>query len=464
MSAPAPGTRHALGISAKSIHAPEPASAKTAVSSAASKCLPEADRAAKVAARRHRFDLMRVAQGLLWQDDTPADRQHRTVWCHRTSTSSEGGASVMRAIDGSSSRFGGITTCGNVWACPVCCAKVAEVRRHELSHAMARHIASGGWAYLLTFTSPHDRTMPLAELREAMSVCRQRFQNSRAWKAWIESASRVGAVTSQEVTYGHNGWHPHLHMLAFAKQKAFDEGKPADNGDLSSDVILELQSEWVRQLERVGLVDRSQISDAMRYALNVRGGSKAAEYVAKYQRDSVWGSSSELTRQHAKVARRRLGNAWHATPFQLLAMLEDEPELAAAWSEYVEAMSGKRMLTWSPGLRAHFGIGKELTPEQLAAEGVAPRVGEEYVGRLDHFQFRAIVAAHKQGAFLEFIATYGAESDAQRQIDAWVAVECARPVDHGAVRRRMTGSRRFTVLEPPPEPADWRTYPLPAAA
>lgn len=440
---PASRAPNPLGTDAKSIHGDGAEEGREA-------------RERRVEAMRERFGLQRSIQELLWQAGANATDQHRTVWCHRTSHSTAGGAQVFRAADGGRARLGGIVTCGQVWTCPVCAAKIAEQRRHELSVAMGRHVGDGGLAYLLTFTFPHDRSNAgqLAEQLEALAKARQRFQNSRRWKAWCEAAGRVGAVTSLEVTYGSNGWHPHLHMLAFTQPGAFGEGDPdPGTGDLSSPLIEELAALWVDCLVKVGLCERSKLADAMRYAFNVRGGSKAAEYVAKYGRDAQWGQSSELTRAHAKIGRRRAGAAWHVTPFQLVALIEDgADDLVPAWHEYVAAFRGRRMLTWTPGLKRHFDV-IELDDEDLAAEGVRPMAEETWVAALSHQQLQAVTACAKLGDLLAFVALRCGTEHGQQQVDAWVAARCPRPRLDGTVRRRFEGTSQFTVMEPngPPD-------------
>lgn len=446
-AAPAQGAPIPLGTSAKSIH--------TAGQEGA-----DHQQAGRLANMRERFDLQRVAQQLLWDAEAPADRQHRTCWCHRTSHSSAGGAQVFRAVDGGRARLGGVVTCGQVWTCPVCAAKVAESRRHELSVAMTRHVQAGGRAHLLTFTFPHDlgNRGQLAETLDALARARQRFQNSRRWKAWQAAAERVGGVTSLEVTFGSNGWHPHLHMIVFCGADAFGAATVDDaTGDLSSACITELAGVWVDALCKVGLCDRAHLADAMRYAFNVRGGEQAAEYIAKWGRESKWGGSSELTRSHAKVGRRRTGAAWHVTPFQLLALVDDgEDDLVSAWHEYAAAFRGRRMLTWSPGLKAHFGV-VDLDDEDLAAEGVQPAPAEEWVGALTHDQFKAVTAAAQLGALLAFVAERGSSSGGQAQIDAWVSARCPRARVDAEVRRRFVGFGKFTTMDPP-EAVDMSAY------
>ena len=404
--------------------------------------------------------MLRSVQSLMWQD-VAADQQHRTCWCHRTSHSTQGGAQVFRADDGGRARLGGVVTCGQVWTCPVCAAKVAETRRTELSVAMARHTLADGRAYLVTFTYPHNmgNAGQLAAQLDQLAKARQSFQNSRLWKNWTETAARIGGVTTLEVTYGSNGWHPHLHMLVFTGQAAFGEGKPDDaTGDLHSATITALASKWVTCLAKVGLCDRPSLADAMKYAFNVRGGDQAAEYIQKWGRDAQWGASSELTRAHAKIGRKRAGGAWHVTPFQLVALIDDgDDSLIGAWHEYAAAFKGRRMLTWTPGLKRHFDV-LDLDDDDLAAEGIAPTVEESWIGSLSHAQLQAVTSCAKLGDLLVFVASRCTEAGGQAQIDAWVATRCPRPLIDGTVRRRFEGHGKFTLMDPNPPRPDMAVY------
>jgi hypothetical protein len=368
--------------------------------------------------RRHQ--LLRTSQTILYTDGVEPKKQHRTVWCHRHVVT-EGAMPVFRQLDGSRARLAKVKTCGSVWACPVCASKVAEQRRQELTAAMVKHCRAGGYAYLVTFTFPHTRNQSLAELMEPFTKARQSFQNSRKWKAVMEQAGKVGVVNSLEVTYGSNGWHPHLHMLVFCQPGAFAEGIPDDAGRLDSTAIQHLRGEWVRLLEKKGLVSVENRNWADVYALDIRGGGKAAEYIAKWGHDEQWGMSSELTSSHAKTGKRSTwGAADHYTPFQLLAMAREGDGLAIrAFREFVKEFDGKRMLTWSRGLKDHFGI-NDVEDEELAHEQELPLNDEHQIGTLEHEQLQILTKYGRLGDFLSLIARYGHESG-QTLIDDYVA-------------------------------------------
>jgi hypothetical protein len=299
---------------------------------------------------------------------------------------------------------------------------------------MTQHQAQGGYAYLLTFTFPHYMGQTLGELMPKFDKARNRFQGSKGWKKVMQvanaqkdiesgTAGRVGAVTSMEVTYGiGNGWHPHLHMLIFCKPGAFGEGAPDEHGRLTGKAIDFFRGEWVRHLEKAGLVDGSNRQWALDYALDVRGGAKAAEYIAKWGHEEKWGLSSELTSSHAKTGRRDTwGTRDHYTPFQLLDLsAHGDGHGTKAFREFVYAFGGKRMLTWSPGLKDHFGI-EEMSDEDAAAEQELGLNDESQVGQIEQDQLTRLVSCGASGRFLAFVAEHGYQDNAQQLIDDWIA-------------------------------------------
>lgn len=84
--------------------------------------------------RKMRYQLQRAAQGLI-----PGERVKH---CQR-STMSGSGVSVYRSDVGGAS-FGNLTTCGSVWHCPVCAAKITEHKRIELQDAITAWTKKGG--------------------------------------------------------------------------------------------------------------------------------------------------------------------------------------------------------------------------------------------------------------------------------------------------------------------------------
>jgi hypothetical protein len=364
-----------------------------------------------------------VAQGLLFKRGAAAAEQARVVWCHRTVTSKWGDVAVYRAAgESAGARFSGITTCGSVWACPVCCAKIAGQRRRELSLAMREALDQGVHGYLLSLTFPHSRDDPLAQLLARFSKALASFKNSRRFKGWSSEHERMGSVRSLEVTWGVNGWHPHTHDLIFARPGALE--------DLRG--IRILRSAWLRAALRAGLLFKrpgerviplSRIRDFWKHGLDLRGGDRAAEYIAKFGRDERWGISSELTAMHSKCGIRKFAwtDSMHFAPFQLLEWARNGDAAAAAmFREYAFAFEGKRMLSWSRGLRASLRV-VELSDEDAAN---SPMPGEVFCGVLTVDQYQVLLSRNWLGQFLSFVSLYVtdpscSQDDIKRQVD-WI--------------------------------------------
>jgi len=425
-----------LGISANTIHAPLQASNGKG-------------------SRADRYRLQRVAQSLLFQPGKEADEQKRICWCHRSMIGDT--VPVYRSVDGNRARYSMLSTCGSVWHCPVCAAKIAETRRKDLQEAMVAHCRNRGSAYLVTLTFPHEIDESLPDLMERFDKARSAFKNCRTYKRILGckrdkgtgditsqgSAESIGSVCSLEVTVSLlNGWHPHLHMLAFTKREGLREVmfdgsiRKAENGDLQSAEIDQLKAEWCRLLLKHGLGDKSKISDMMAHALNVRGGEYAAEYIAKMGRDERWGQSRELTTQHAKIgAAGGPPEDMHFTPFQLLAWAENGDGWAMnRFREYANAFDGKRMLTWSPHLRKSLNLQEdERTDEEIAAD---EKPEEVRIGELSEDQFTVLLTRNAIGDFLRYVAESCHDlSSAQADLDGYIEALQRLPATHGKLHR-----------------------------
>jgi len=363
-----------------------------------------------------------------------------------------GTVSVYRNEDSSGASLTGLNRCGNIWTCPTCGAKVAEARRSELSGGLVSHLGNGGAAYLVTMTFPHEADHPISELLEKFAKARQSFKNSRTYKRILGvkrnpqgqiieqgEAGAIGAVTSMEITISQeNGWHPHVHMLVFAKPQGFQEGEPLnDKGDLDSPAIAELRRTWVNILLKTGLGDNSKITAMMGgtpdnptgRAFNVRGGNQAAEYIAKYGRDERWGQSSEMTKHYAKQggAGQRDGLD-HFTPFQLLAWAGNGDEWAIRkFIEYSKAIEGKRAVTWSPGLKKALSVQSDRTDEEIAADdSLMPE--QIHVGDLDQEQYQTLFRHNRLPDFIRYVAD---SARCQDDLNDYIQAISLTPRTHG---------------------------------
>jgi hypothetical protein len=291
---------------------------------------------------------------------------------------------VHKSTQHGTTSFSGLQTCGSVWVCPVCAAKIAERRRAEIVAAMAAHKAAGGVVNMLTLTAPHQRGDDLVELLAKQSKALNAFWNDRQVKAVFEQMAVIGQIRALEVTHGrkspkNNGWHPHYHVLLFA-------GAGADLAFPDACITEWLCTLYTRWAAVCVNADLGRPSFA--HGLKLDDGSKASAYVSK------WGLEDEMTKGHTK-------KALHGeTPFDFLrAFLEDpdDKQAAALFIEFANVFKGKRQLHWSRGLKKRYSIG-ERTDEQLATEQEDDFT--VLLGTITMDQWRDVLAVEGRGTVL----------------------------------------------------------------
>lgn len=397
-----------LGIESKSIHAArKPLHGKALRDSKESK-----------------YALQRRAQRILWDSGQGKRQRHRVTHCGRSIKGDV--VNCYRQVDGEGSRFAGLMQCGSGWTCPVCTLKIAEKRRQELKSALAKQIKAGGKVQLLTLTFPHEFDMPLAELMEKFDKARQKFKNSRTYKRISAAAGRLGNVASLEVTYGRNGWHPHLHELLFVERSIQGESEKLPERDgftLLQGEALELAGQWCKSLIACGLGSQGQISDMMEHALDLRGGEWAAAYITAFGEEEDWGMSSEV------IGTGKDANTGNVTPFGLLRLsIKDEQirvggewiDPAHKFKEFADAFHGKRLLNWSRGLRAHFDMDEEAAnAKEKMLESLEP---EDFIATMTPEDWKVVLSRDAKGELLEFIREECRHKETgQEQVDGFLA-------------------------------------------
>lgn len=328
--------------------------------------------------RVQRFALQAVARSIL-----PTSR---TAKCLRI-RAYDSEIQVWKSKEHGTASYAGLQTCGSVWACPVCSAKIAERRRVELLDAMEMHKAQGGAVSLLTLTTPHQRGDNLVELLAQQGKALQSFLRDFTVKAVLTEMGYLGQVRALEVTHGrksakNNGWHPHFHILQFHQVK----GSEAERKDWTARLYLR----WVAYCQKAGLGTPSYA-----HGIKLDDGTKAAQYVTK------WGLEDEMTKGHTKK-----GKAGGESPFDLLrAVLADknDRQAAALFQEFADGFRGKNQLSWTRGLKARFMV-DEKTDDELSKEKEDRAV---FLGLLSIDQWRDVLKVDGRGVLLDIAAKGG---------------------------------------------------------
>ena len=331
---------------------------------------------------------------------------HRTAKCAHVTRGS--GVGVHLATEQKSAFYSGLVTCGSVWSCPVCAAKVQERRREEIAAAIEWAYKSGLQPVMVTLTFPHRSWHSLRDLLKRQADALQKMRNGAPWgrvKAW---AGYRGLIRALEVTHGQNGWHPHVHEIWFVRS------------DLdAAELLAKVLARWQAVCIRAGLLDptdQAQVQAFQEHAVDVKGNCSASDYLAKQDDSRHWGADREMAKASTKA-----GRAKGQHPFGLLADARTSTRSARLFVAYSLAMRGKRQLFWSPGLKDLVGL-REISDEQLAEE---QREAADELGRLDAEDWHTVRQAGARAAVLD-AAEGGGWLAVQALIEALVRAEIQR--------------------------------------
>lgn len=280
--------------------------------------------------------------------------KHRLGICYRH-TRPDWSEVQIRGSEDRRAYYAGLMTCGSVWACPVCAAKIQSVRASEVRRAIDLWTAQGGSVLLLTLTVPHTRQDDLGALLSRFNDAYRRFTSGAPMKRLKAAHGLSGHVKALEVTWSEvNGWHPHAHVLLFI----------APGGD-TYDLDTHLWQRWQSATTRTGFGSLSL------RGFNLQDGSAVRNYVTKMGREYLWGAEHELVKAHTK--RGRAGRSF--TPFDFLRaylVVPDDGRLLYLFAEFAHTFKGRNQLVWSRGFKALLLGSDGLTDEQVAAS-----VGED---------------------------------------------------------------------------------------
>lgn len=268
---------------------------------------------------------------------------YRTIDCKWSRVASEVG--VWLDQKHGAAHYSGIATCGSVWACPICAAKIQERRRGEVENAMAWAKGAGLTPVLVTLTFPHSAFDELRTLLAKQADALARFRRSRAYRALMQRLGFAGLIRSLEVTHGANGWHPHVHELWFVERPG---------------AWSEVVRCWEAACRAAGLLEEAKVDAFRLHAVDVQVDVSSGDYLAKQDDSRSWGLAHEVSKAASKQGRAKGVHPHHF-------LIRRAPGDAARYVEYVEGMKGRRQLFWSPGLKGKVGVA-EKTDEEVAQE------------------------------------------------------------------------------------------------
>lgn len=273
-------------------------------------------------------------------------------WAQARGSHAEGTGPQL-AARGDVAYYRGVQTCGSIWTCPVCGAKIRNYRSDEISRFCAAWIGKGNSVYMVTLTAPHDLAMRLALLLSMIANSYRSVISGRPWTRLKDALGIIGTIRALEVTCGCNGWHPHLHTLVFIEGQA----------DALAPLHLYFADRWARFVtgtcrqcgkrirKKTGICSCGgkgyRRPDPVHGVKVVKcyAPAEAGEYICKTQDGKNPGH--EMARSDMKS-----GTSEHRTPFEILAdfMATGDKDHLNLWHEYEKATKGHQAITWSPAL------------------------------------------------------------------------------------------------------------------
>jgi hypothetical protein len=324
----------------------------------------------------------------------------------------------------------GVLRCGNVHTCPTCRATIAGVRRDEVKRAVEWHGHEG--VRMVTLTLRHGMGDDLRQLRRGLANAWRKFASGAPWLRAKAEWGLVGSIRALEVTYGRNGFHPHLHVLLLVR-----DGAAVDR---STEWIVTRWQNCVRDT-----LGPSHVPDDEHGAELTRCNAKAGDYITKL--------GLEVSDGGTKAGRAGRLSVWQLgrKAARLRGQQATDDAAPQAWREFVRGIRGARQLTWSRGLKKAAGIEERSDQEITQADPPGRSVTEiaaetwELIKRIRGVQIAILEGAERRGAAGVEAAIGQALATADRLAD----------------RRRLDGYRATFPIRAGKGPDDQRTNPTP---
>lgn len=379
----------------------------------------ESERSLKQQTRRERFELGRIARYIYASEgariglDYPL-QYHRTASCGYSSISN---VEMLKSVNHGSTFYTGLATCGSVWTCPTCSAKIQERRRTEIAQGMEYQHSNGKKAVMITLTFSHKFGDDVKEMLDKQSHALKLLRSGKAWTKFKAAFGFDGLIRATEVTFGQNGFHPHVHELWFLdNDRSFNRDRLDDylrakfrykRDWAKRDHLLSrstmyvfeylLKERWEHYCAHVGLLDTNDykaLEAFRRRAVDIKDNCSTSDYLAKQDDAKNWGADREIAKASTKKGRKA-----GIHPFQFLTKFKETSDSvwAKRWLDYSLAFKGRSQLFWSKGLKDQCGI-DELSDEQIAELKEEPA---DVIYRFTRAEWRSVRNKNKQAHVLD---------------------------------------------------------------
>ncbi len=236
----------------------------------------------------------------------------------------------------------GLTTCGSVWACPVCSAKILTHRKYEVDEAITAWANQGGYFILETLTLCHRLGDTVAKQREALRIGWEAITHG-SFSENHKNAGQVGYLKVTEVTYGKNGFHVHFHVLRFMK------------GSLSKVAqdkwMTKIFKRWQKSIAAAGFKEPLETGH---------------HYERVYNHERLNGYFTKgFDNPRKDNSAKKSSPVWDVLTE---AIAKPKSTHTFIWRTWESQSKGMRQMTWSRNLRQGLGLAKELEDEEINEE------------------------------------------------------------------------------------------------
>lgn len=284
---------------------------------------------------------------------------------------------------GGQAHFTQLATCGSVWACSVCSAKVLAARMTEVATALDAWSSKGGYFVFETLTMSHTK---YDSLRKVWSAVGKAFTaiNGGGYAAKHSAYGQCGYLKVVEVTHGANGWHVHLHVLRFIQERL-----GASKLNEWSDTIF---AKWSSSLQKQGFKAPNKAQHKFDLVSSPAG-------LERYLFKSFDNSSVTANNSQSPTKAQGGKGVWAVLDAAIANPRSIDRQV---WFEWESGSRGKRQVSWSKNLRKTLGLNEAKNDEELAAEVDAfiPLIAIDaasvrHLGRLGRIQSRVLRAVEK---------------------------------------------------------------------
>lgn len=310
-------------------------------------------------------------------------KPHRVRFCHAHRAHQANAITLNMKQNGLhqvSASYGGLQTCGSIWACPVCAGRIAVEKAESVMKALLWAKQENKAPVMIALTARHHAGMDLAYFMTRFKRAWERFNSGRIWKRFKKKYKIAHHIANREVTYGDCGWHYHMHLLLFLDFCALKESE-------ETSIQSEMEAHWLRCLEKEGLEGLPEI------ALHVSSHGNVGEtYLTKIgivinQKDGKL--EYEMTSSDTKKGRSIWDILRHA--------YYGDEKSSRLYIEFVQAMSDTNFLTFS------HGFGDILEKIELPAPDVESVAAKPWA-EISPYWWSIIRRAGAMGKFLEHAA------------------------------------------------------------